>query len=94
MYHVESESGHEKGAPDGVGAVIKRTADRAVAQGQDKNDLDDSLNIMNQNLKKIKLKTVSEYDIIEKYLRFPQNVKDFQGCMQMHHIVSGIWTLE
>lgn len=85
-----SESGHGKGAPDLVGAVIKRTADRAVAQGQDIKDLDDFLNIMNQNLKKIKLRTVSEYDIGEKDLLFPQNVKSFIGCMKMHQIV---WNL-
>lgn len=85
-----SESGHGKGAPDGVGAVIKRTADRAVSQGQDIKDLDDFLTVMNQNLKKIKLKTISEYDVFEKDLLFPQNVKAFPGCMKMHQIV---WNL-
>lgn len=30
-----SEAGHGKGAPDGVGAVVKRTADRIVNFGQD-----------------------------------------------------------
>nr|CAI5844105.1 unnamed protein product [Callosobruchus analis] len=34
-----SESGHGKGAPDGVGAVVKRTADRLVAMGRDIPDL-------------------------------------------------------
>ncbi|CAH0727113.1 unnamed protein product, partial [Brenthis ino] len=82
-----SESGHGKGAPDGVGAVIKRTADRAMSQGQDIKDLDDFLTVMNQNLKKIKLKTISEYDVFEKDLLFPQNIKAFPGCMKMHQIV-------
>nr|CAD7455097.1 unnamed protein product [Timema tahoe] len=30
-----SESGHGKGAPDGVGATLKRTADQLVAEGKD-----------------------------------------------------------
>ncbi|CAH0731021.1 unnamed protein product, partial [Brenthis ino] len=82
-----SESGHGKGAPDGVGAVIKRTADRAVSQGHDIKDLDDFLTVMNQNLKKIRLKIISEYDVFEKDLLFPQNIKAFPGCMKMHQIV-------
>ncbi|KAG8180605.1 hypothetical protein JTE90_018223 [Oedothorax gibbosus] len=30
-----TEAGHGKGAPDGIGGVLKRTADRIVAQGAD-----------------------------------------------------------
>lgn len=30
-----SEAGHSKGAPDGVGAMLKRTCDRIVAQNKD-----------------------------------------------------------
>lgn len=30
-----SESGHGKGAPDGIGATLKRTADRMVTFGND-----------------------------------------------------------
>lgn len=29
------EAGHGKGAPDGIGGVTKRTADRLVAEGKD-----------------------------------------------------------
>ncbi|CAH0719498.1 unnamed protein product, partial [Brenthis ino] len=35
----------------------------------------------------IKLKTISEYDVFEKDLLFPQNIKAFPGCMKMHQIV-------
>lgn len=30
-----SESGHGKGAPDGVGGTLKRTADQLIAEGKD-----------------------------------------------------------
>lgn len=30
-----SESGHGKGAPDGIGAVLRRTADNIIRQGKD-----------------------------------------------------------
>ncbi|XP_022821191.1 uncharacterized protein LOC111361843 [Spodoptera litura] len=86
-----SESGHGKGAPDGIGAVMKRTADRAVSQGQDIKDMQDFVNVMEQNLKKVKLRTVSEYDVCEKDFLFPQNVKAFPGCLKMHQIV---WNFE
>ncbi|KAL4701922.1 hypothetical protein ACJJTC_018934 [Scirpophaga incertulas] len=86
-----SESGHGKGAPDGVGAIMKRTADRAVYQGQDIKNLDDFINIIDQNLKKVKLRIVSDYDVAEKDLLFPQKVKSFPGCMKMHQLV---WNLD
>ncbi|XP_062532769.1 uncharacterized protein LOC134198688 isoform X1 [Bombyx mori] len=35
-----SEAGHGKGAPDGVGGCVKRTCDKAVANGQDISDID------------------------------------------------------
>ncbi|KAL4704252.1 hypothetical protein ACJJTC_016270 [Scirpophaga incertulas] len=86
-----SESGHGKGVPDGVGAIMKRTADRAVCQGQDIKNLDDFINIIDQNLKKVKLRIVSDYDVAENDLLFPQKVKSFPGCMKMHQLV---WNLD
>lgn len=35
-----SEAGHGKGAPDGIGGVLKRMADRVVAEGNDIKNLD------------------------------------------------------
>ena len=37
-YH---EAGHGKGAPDGIGATCKRTADRIVGAGNDISSLED-----------------------------------------------------
>ncbi|KAG7297103.1 hypothetical protein JYU34_020051, partial [Plutella xylostella] len=82
-----SEAGHGKGAPDGVGAVLKRTADRAVSQGKDIKTITDFMVVLEQNIKNIILKRVSEYDVNEKDLLFPQEVKCFPGCMKMHQII-------
>lgn len=48
-----SESGHGKGAPDGIGGVTKRTADRLVAQGNDIGSFDSLLQVLSENVKKI-----------------------------------------
>jgi len=48
-----SESGHGKGAPDEVGGIIKRIADRCVAQGEE--DIHDFLllHVLGKNLSDI-----------------------------------------
>lgn len=35
-----TEKGHGKGAPDGIGGCVKRTADSLVSQGKDLADID------------------------------------------------------
>ncbi|KAJ8882778.1 hypothetical protein PR048_014592 [Dryococelus australis] len=43
------KTGHSKGAPDGIGGVYKRTADRIMAQGSDLPDMDTLLNVLQEN---------------------------------------------
>ena len=45
-----SEAGHGKTAADGVGALIKRTADKLVAFGNDANNFDVLFNLLRENL--------------------------------------------
>ncbi|CAH2001834.1 unnamed protein product [Acanthoscelides obtectus] len=45
-YH---EAGHGKGAPDGIGGVCKRTADRIVAQGSDVSSFSQLVEILKAN---------------------------------------------
>lgn len=82
------ESAHGKGAADGVGAVVKRTADAAVAQGRDVVTLDGFLKIVRQNTQKINLATVEEYQIIEKDMLIPsEQLKPLKGTMKVHQIL-------
>lgn len=85
-----SESGHGKGAPDGVGATLKRTADQVVSRGRDISNVNDFLEVVAQHVKNVEIRTVSEYDIYEKDLLFPQEIASFAGCMKIHQIV---WSL-
>lgn len=60
-----SEAGHGKGPMDGVGAVVKRTADRIVAQGKDLPDFDTFVTSMKTNISNVTISIVTETDINE-----------------------------
>lgn len=81
------EAGHGKGAPDGVGAVVKREADRAVLQGSDIVDgesLKDKL--VSRNIA-VKLFIISDEDIrrYDEYLE-PLTIKPVPGTMKIHQV--------
>lgn len=83
-----SEAGHGKGAADGVGALLKRTADRFVAQGRDLPDaaavfealVDPRLNLS------VKLFLVKSQEISDMELLLPANLKTLSGTMSVHQI--------
>ncbi|KAG5895746.1 hypothetical protein JTB14_029516 [Gonioctena quinquepunctata] len=50
-----SEPGHGKGAPDGVGGTLKRSADQAVAEGKDVIDLNVLKNVLSSKCPSIML---------------------------------------
>lgn len=54
LWHY-SEAGHGKGAPDGRGGTLKRTADRVVAEGNDICNFDDLFTTLSQKIENIKL---------------------------------------
>lgn len=84
------ESGHGKGAVDGVGAVVKRTADNLVAQGEDMNDFDTFISklIVRSN---IQLYTIGESDITEAEKLLPNNLKTVPETKKLHQIT---WTAQ
>lgn len=59
-----SESGHGKGAPDGIGAVVKRTADKVVSSGaEDISNFDSFFKCVEQRVKKVKIIAIeNDYD--------------------------------
>ncbi|CAG4944098.1 unnamed protein product [Parnassius apollo] len=78
------ESAHGKGAADGVGAVVKRTADA----GRDVATLDGFLKIVKQNTQNNNVATVEEYQITEKdMLITSEQLKPLKGTMKVHQIL-------
>ncbi|GBN77320.1 hypothetical protein AVEN_86257-1 [Araneus ventricosus] len=77
-----TESGHGKGAPDGIGGIIKQSADKAVAEGNDIPDVDALFTVLRERCTGVFVKTVSESDItvIEKSL--PQSINPLVSTMK------------
>ncbi|XP_063384484.1 uncharacterized protein LOC134670614 [Cydia fagiglandana] len=79
------EAGHGKGAADGVGGYLKRTADEKVAAGSDISDAE-ALYYTLKDLSKVQMYLLTESDIqiVEKAL--PKNLVPLQGTMQVHQV--------
>lgn len=82
-----SEAGHGKGAPDGIGGCLKRTADGLVAQGQDIATFDNFMVQMKKCCKGIDIFAIEE-DSIFLYEKIP-TLKAFVGTLKVHPV---IWT--
>lgn len=86
-YH---EAGHGKGAPDGIGAVCKRTADRLVASGNDISALSDLSNAIETHCPNIKVLTIDDSEISLKenlLLGADGKIKAFPGTLRVHQVV-------
>lgn len=79
------EAGHGKGAPDGIGAVVKRTADNHVRFGGDVATFEDFVQVVQQNTKNVELIVVAEERISEK--KIPRNIPAFKGTTQVHQAI-------
>lgn len=83
-----SESGHGKGAADGVGGTLKRTADAAVAKGKDIANLDSFVQVITSNTQNIEVKVVDKYQIYEKDLLIPKtDLRPLKGTLNVHQVI-------
>ncbi|GBP47216.1 hypothetical protein EVAR_20218_1 [Eumeta japonica] len=84
-----SEPGHGKGAPDGVGGTLKRTADKAIAEGQDIVDLSSLKNILLARCSSIILFEVTTANIaeIEDLVKQSQTITAFRGTQKIRQFV-------
>lgn len=82
-----SECGHGKGAPDGVGGVLKRTADQLVAFGTDITNIDTLVDSLKSAVKGVKIVTVQDYEITEKDWLLPNTLKAFPGTLKVHQAI-------
>ncbi|GBO02173.1 ERI1 exoribonuclease 3, partial [Araneus ventricosus] len=85
-----SETGHGKGAPDGVGGTLKRTADNIIAQGHDITGQDEFVSLLKSSCPGIKVIGINKDadaemkkidDLLEK-----KNIATFKGTMKAHQI--------
>lgn len=87
-YH---EAGHGKGAPGGVGAVCKRSAERLVASGSDITSLSELSNAIQKNCPSINvlLKNIQEEDAL--LVSAKEHIKTFPGTLRVHQVS---WNIE
>ena len=83
-----SEKAHGKGAPDGVGGAVKRTADLKVKMGADIQSPKDLFDTLQSSSSSIKYFWVSEEDILRHDEAVPEKLPVIKGTMKIHQIVS------
>ncbi|CAG4969881.1 unnamed protein product [Parnassius apollo] len=82
-----SEKGHGKGAPDGVGGVLKRTADQIVAQENDIPNIEALISHLKIRCPGVSIEEIVESGILEKELLIPSDLKEFRGTMAVHQAI-------
>lgn len=80
-----SESGHGKGAPDGIGGCLKRNADNLVAQGRDISSFAQFLFELGNQCSGIKIIPV-ESKAIDSF-KISLDLETFKGTLQIHEVV-------
>jgi hypothetical protein len=81
-----TEAGHGKGAADGVGAVVKRTAHSIVAKGTDIENAKDLFKHVGEKVSNVKLYFIDNASI--ESITFPNSLKSIKGTMGLHQIIS------
>lgn len=79
------EAGHGKGAADGIGGAVKRSADRLVAEGKDIPDADALFETLLPS-STILLFMVREEDIRSIDDRIPGDLRPLPGTMKLHQV--------
>ncbi|XP_049871225.1 uncharacterized protein LOC126373477 [Pectinophora gossypiella] len=89
-----TESGHGKGAPDGIGATCKRTADFVVNSGGDINNIDQFVKVIQERCPSITCIAIDGKDIqamIDKVEEEASDQKSFKGTLDVHQ-VAGVYS--
>ena len=81
------EAGHGKGAPDGVGATLKRTADRLISQGCDIPNAHTLYRVLEENNTAIKLYFIEDEAIEKAVQGMPANLPVVPSTMRIHQVV-------
>lgn len=81
-----SEAGHGKGAPDGLGGTLKRTADLLVARGKDINNFDQFFEELQKNIKGIKISLVQKSVVESQSFSNTDTTYAFKGTLRTHQV--------
>ncbi|XP_054266871.1 golgin subfamily A member 6-like protein 1 [Macrosteles quadrilineatus] len=83
-----SEAGHGKGAPDGVGGFIKRTADKCIAQGSDIMNITALLAMLKEKCRKIVVWRINQEEItsIEQMIEEAGVLSTVPGTFLIHQV--------
>ena len=81
------EAGHGKGAADGVGGILKRTADILEAHGRDLHNTDTVFTVLEVDTS-FKLFKVSKQDVSNVDRCLPSDLKTVPGTLTCHQIVA------
>ncbi|XP_046972969.1 uncharacterized protein LOC124539689 [Vanessa cardui] len=84
-----TEAGHGKGAADGVGAVVKRTADFLVNHGTDITSIDKFMTVL-QTHTNVTVIAVNETDVRMREQKIPSKLDTFKGTLKVHQV---LWQL-
>ena len=90
-YH---EAGHGKGAPDGVGATCKRTADQVIATGGDVTDLKEFVAVIRERCPSIKVDVIEERKIEQMNMLINEKSSKmvaFKGTLLLHQVTGSAY---
>ncbi|KAJ8395847.1 hypothetical protein AAFF_G00027300 [Aldrovandia affinis] len=82
------EASHGKGAPDGVGGLLKRTADRLVSHGKDIPNAELFFNALVDAQTSVKLFYISEDNVDEATKNMPERLSVVPSTMRIHQVVT------
>lgn len=81
-----SAAGHGKGPMDGVGAVVKRTADKAVAQYADLTNIEDFTALIQKNCPGVLMYQITSEAIETMRASVPNNIPPIKDVMKTHQV--------
>lgn len=82
------EASHGKGAPDGIGGLLKRTADRLVSHGKDIPNAEVFFSALVDAQTSVKLYYISEENINEATKSMPDSLPVVPSTMRIHQVVT------
>lgn len=82
------EASHGKGAPDGVGGLLKRTADRLVSQGHDIGSAEDLYSALVDS-GTVQVFYISQNLVNEFLKKMPSSLSAVPSTMRIHQVVTG-----
>lgn len=82
------EASHGKGAPDGVGGVLKRTADRLVSEGKDIQNAKQLYDCLLNAQTSIQLFYIDEESVDKAVQKMPKRLLVVPSTMRLHQMIT------